>query len=121
MQLAQLVKRTGWVRKGIEGPESIADHMYRMGVMAMIVGDASVNADRRANSMSLDVASNQVQMQVSVKMQMQKAKQQQKDCKVVNPTGATSQVYATRACPRYCRRWAHVRRKLLLLIKEPHD
>ena len=53
MQLAQLVKRTGWVRKGIEGPESIADHMYRMGVMAMIVDDDSVNANRRANSMSM--------------------------------------------------------------------
>ena len=24
-------KRTGWVRRGVKGPESIADHMYRMG------------------------------------------------------------------------------------------
>lgn len=31
-------KRTGWVRSGVEGPESIADHMYRMAVMAMICG-----------------------------------------------------------------------------------
>lgn len=23
-------KRTGWVRRGVKGPESIADHMYRM-------------------------------------------------------------------------------------------
>ena len=29
-------KRTGWVRSGIAGPESIADHMYRMGLMAMV-------------------------------------------------------------------------------------
>ena len=27
---AQRTKRTGWLRFGIEGTESIADHMYRM-------------------------------------------------------------------------------------------
>ena len=64
MQLAELVKRTDWARKGIEGPGSIADHMYRTGVMAMIVGDDSVNANRPAYSLSLNVASNQVHMQM---------------------------------------------------------
>ncbi|GMP88112.1 hypothetical protein CsSME_00040212 [Camellia sinensis var. sinensis] len=28
-------KRTGWVRRDVENPESIADHMYRMGLMAL--------------------------------------------------------------------------------------
>mmetsp|Transcript_1828 Transcript_1828/g.5334 ORF Transcript_1828/g.5334 Transcript_1828/m.5334 type:complete len:214 (+) Transcript_1828:144-785(+) len=31
-------KRTGWMRKGIKGPESIADHMYRMSMMGMVCG-----------------------------------------------------------------------------------
>ena len=34
---AQTQKRTGWVKRGVAGPESIADHMYRMGLMAMLV------------------------------------------------------------------------------------
>lgn len=32
-------KRTGWVRRGIQDPESISDHMYRMGIMALIAPD----------------------------------------------------------------------------------
>ncbi|KAF9625799.1 hypothetical protein IFM89_027131 [Coptis chinensis] len=32
-------KRKGWINHGIKGPESIADHMYRMALMALIVGD----------------------------------------------------------------------------------
>ncbi|KAL8224333.1 hypothetical protein R6Q57_019808 [Mikania cordata] len=32
-------KRKGWVNHGIKGPESIADHMYRMALMALIAGD----------------------------------------------------------------------------------
>ncbi|XP_010268406.1 PREDICTED: HD domain-containing protein 2-like [Nelumbo nucifera] len=40
-------KRTGWVRKGIQGPESIADHMYRMGLMALIASDIpGIDRDR---------------------------------------------------------------------------
>jgi len=30
------IKRTGWVMRGVHHPESIADHMYRMSLMAMI-------------------------------------------------------------------------------------
>ena len=30
--------RTGWVRKGVDRPESVADHMYRMGAMALVAG-----------------------------------------------------------------------------------
>ncbi|TMX00910.1 hypothetical protein EJD97_025658 [Solanum chilense] len=32
-------KREGWIRRGVNNPESIADHMYRMGVMALIAAD----------------------------------------------------------------------------------
>ncbi|XP_024980371.1 HD domain-containing protein 2 isoform X1 [Cynara cardunculus var. scolymus] len=40
-------KRAGWVKRDIRGPESIADHMYRMGLMALIASDApGVNRDK---------------------------------------------------------------------------
>nr|CAB3477733.1 unnamed protein product [Digitaria exilis] len=32
-------KRKGWINHSIKGPESIADHMYRMALMALIAGD----------------------------------------------------------------------------------
>lgn len=32
-------KRAGWVKRGLQNPESIADHMYRMGLMALISPD----------------------------------------------------------------------------------
>jgi len=37
----QTTKRTGWLRKDVKNPESIADHMYRMGLMALIAPDVS--------------------------------------------------------------------------------
>ncbi|XP_042501467.1 5'-deoxynucleotidase hdd1 isoform X2 [Macadamia integrifolia] len=40
-------KRKGWLNHGIKGPESIADHMYRMALMALIIGDLpGVNRER---------------------------------------------------------------------------
>lgn len=40
-------KRKGWVNHGIKGAESIADHMYRMALMALIAGDLpGVNRER---------------------------------------------------------------------------
>ncbi|XP_059447685.1 uncharacterized protein LOC132179073 [Corylus avellana] len=40
-------KRKGWINHGIKGPESIADHMYRMSLMALIAGDLpGVNRER---------------------------------------------------------------------------
>ncbi|KAF6169019.1 hypothetical protein GIB67_038516 [Kingdonia uniflora] len=41
-------KRKGWINHGIKGPESIADHMYRMALMALIAGDlpGGVNRER---------------------------------------------------------------------------
>lgn len=44
--LMQKTKRTGWVRKGIMGPESIADHMYRMSMMAFICNDNTIDSNR---------------------------------------------------------------------------
>ncbi|XP_023521188.1 HD domain-containing protein 2-like isoform X2 [Cucurbita pepo subsp. pepo] len=38
-QRLKTTKRTGWVRRRVKDPESIADHMYRMGVMALISSD----------------------------------------------------------------------------------
>ncbi|KAK6944293.1 HD domain, partial [Dillenia turbinata] len=32
-------KRAGWVQRDVENPESIADHMYRMGLMALVSSD----------------------------------------------------------------------------------
>ncbi|KAG6430852.1 hypothetical protein SASPL_108925 [Salvia splendens] len=40
-------KRAGWVKRGVQEPESIADHMYRMGLMALIASDnPSVNREK---------------------------------------------------------------------------
>ncbi|KAJ3042860.1 HD domain-containing protein 2 [Rhizophlyctis rosea] len=36
-------KRTGWIDNKISLPESIADHMHRMGVMAMLLDDPTIN------------------------------------------------------------------------------
>eukprot|EP01135_Chromosphaera_perkinsii_P009755 Nk52_evm20s1869 gene=Nk52_evmTU20s1869 len=39
-------KRTGWVNNNVFQPESIADHMYRMGILAMLVKDDSICRER---------------------------------------------------------------------------
>ncbi|XP_052185473.1 uncharacterized protein LOC127797038 isoform X2 [Diospyros lotus] len=40
-------KRKGWINHGIKGPESIADHMYQMALMALIAADLpGVNRER---------------------------------------------------------------------------
>ncbi|EFJ52951.1 hypothetical protein VOLCADRAFT_54922 [Volvox carteri f. nagariensis] len=46
LQQLKLTKRTGWVRKNVNGPESIADHMYRMSMMALIATDSGVDVNR---------------------------------------------------------------------------
>uniref|UniRef100_A0A1J3JKL7 5'-deoxynucleotidase n=1 Tax=Noccaea caerulescens TaxID=107243 RepID=A0A1J3JKL7_NOCCA len=39
--------RAGWVKRDVKNPESIADHMYRMGLMALISSDIpGVNRDK---------------------------------------------------------------------------
>jgi len=39
-------KRTGWVERGIQGAESISDHMHRMSIMAMLVDDPLLDKSR---------------------------------------------------------------------------
>ncbi|KAG8745639.1 hypothetical protein FRC10_007336 [Ceratobasidium sp. 414] len=36
-------KRTGWIKSQIPGPESIADHMHRMSVLALCTSDATLD------------------------------------------------------------------------------
>ncbi|KAK8756843.1 hypothetical protein V5799_000455 [Amblyomma americanum] len=46
------IRRTGWVLRGVPDPERISGHMYRMSVMAMMLGndpDAGVNKDKYAS------------------------------------------------------------------------
>ncbi|XP_043938141.1 5'-deoxynucleotidase HDDC2 [Protopterus annectens] len=38
--------RTGWVYRKVEKPESVADHMYRMAIMACLTEDKKLNKDR---------------------------------------------------------------------------
>ncbi|KAJ4848220.1 hypothetical protein Tsubulata_014391 [Turnera subulata] len=46
-QRLKTTKRKGWVNHEIKDPESIADHMYRMSLMALIAGDLrGVNRER---------------------------------------------------------------------------
>ncbi|KAJ7563286.1 hypothetical protein O6H91_03G104600 [Diphasiastrum complanatum] len=46
-QRLKTTKRAGWINHGVEHSESIADHMYRMAVMAIITNDVpGVNKDR---------------------------------------------------------------------------
>lgn len=40
------IKRTGWVYKGINKPESVSDHMYRMSLMAFTVSPHPSRTDR---------------------------------------------------------------------------
>lgn len=51
MEELKLKKRLGWIQYGIDEnkAESIADHMYRMAVMAMLFGgDAGVDINKYA-------------------------------------------------------------------------
>jgi len=33
------IARTGWVRRGVKNPESVAEHTYRVALMSAIIGD----------------------------------------------------------------------------------
>ncbi|KXS13854.1 hypothetical protein M427DRAFT_124620 [Gonapodya prolifera JEL478] len=46
IQSLKITKRTGWVNHNVPNPESIADHMHRMSVMALVVGDTGLNRDK---------------------------------------------------------------------------
>ena len=45
-QNLQRQKRTGWIKSGIEEPESVADHSYRAALLAMVVPLTGVDAGR---------------------------------------------------------------------------
>ncbi len=39
--------RTGWVQRAVKTPESVADHQWRMAVMAMVLpGDSELDTSR---------------------------------------------------------------------------
>jgi len=40
------LKRTGWVKKGVDLPESVSDHMYRMALCCFLITDVSVDKGR---------------------------------------------------------------------------
>ncbi len=47
-------KRTGWLAEGIENPESVADHSYRMAYIALILGSQRDDIDtNKAVAMAL--------------------------------------------------------------------
>eukprot|EP00878_Enallax_costatus_P042662 GHUV01050093.1.p1 GENE.GHUV01050093.1~~GHUV01050093.1.p1 ORF type:complete len:125 (+),score=23.59 GHUV01050093.1:368-742(+) len=46
LPMLQTTKRTGWVRCNVQQPESIADHMYRMGLMSLLASDCNVDGQR---------------------------------------------------------------------------
>jgi putative hydrolases of HD superfamily len=44
------LKRTGWVNNDVMLPESVADHMYRMAVIAMLLTDDRLDKNRLVKS-----------------------------------------------------------------------
>lgn len=51
------LKRTGWVNHRVNLPESVADHMYRMSVMAMLIVDSRVDRDKLVKSNCMRIGS----------------------------------------------------------------
>jgi len=52
----QATRRTGWVRRGVKHPESIADHMYRMATMSMLIdSQTGLAKDKLVSSRFRDV------------------------------------------------------------------
>jgi len=45
-QALKTTPRTGWVNHGVDKPESIADHMYRMSLMAMVAAKSMPELDQ---------------------------------------------------------------------------
>lgn len=50
---AKRTLRTGWVVNGVEQVESFADHMYRMGIMSLLLSDQNETSKVRCMKMSL--------------------------------------------------------------------
>ena len=47
------VERAGWRRRGIEGPESVAEHTYRVAILAMLLSDRAGADTLKAVRMAL--------------------------------------------------------------------
>lgn len=47
------VKRTGWVRRGVPEPESVAEHSYRLAVLAMALAPSSGVDENKVIKMAL--------------------------------------------------------------------
>ncbi len=45
--------RTGWILHGVEKVESVADHMYRMAVMSLLLPTATVSEESKVRCMKL--------------------------------------------------------------------
>lgn len=46
VQQLKIQKRTGWVDHKVKDPESISDHMYRMGITSMLITNPDINRDK---------------------------------------------------------------------------
>lgn len=44
LRLLKSTPRTGWLNHGISHPESVADHMYRMGIISMVSKDKDLDS-----------------------------------------------------------------------------
>ncbi|KAI1297781.1 hypothetical protein EDD11_006929 [Mortierella claussenii] len=61
-------KRTGWINSGIKPAESIADHMYRMSIMALLIDEKTAGVDKnRCIKMAIvhDLAESLVAQEIS--------------------------------------------------------
>jgi putative hydrolase of HD superfamily len=46
-------KRTGWQYMKVPAPESVADHMYRMAIMALVIGDCAGDGFKKERAMKI--------------------------------------------------------------------
>lgn len=46
LQQLKKTRRTGWINYDVEDPESIADHMYRMGIISMLSNNKNLDTSR---------------------------------------------------------------------------
>jgi hypothetical protein len=46
IDVPQQLKRTGWVNHNVHLPESVADHMYRMGMCCMLIDEVNPSVNR---------------------------------------------------------------------------
>ena len=49
LETLKLQRRTGWVNHNIANPESISDHMYRMGIMSLLLPQTTTTTSTSSN------------------------------------------------------------------------